>query len=145
MVRWGDVPPIFKASLPLPISLQHQWSLLFGQDHDVTGGVGLGERRLLHPAPQARLWRSPSSAKAAAPTAQPGPLGKSTVVLIYVGMWLMKTGTRPSVAITKSSVIVKKEQCCLRAQLPFASIFYPWLKVFLKFQEVSEARGTGFS
>lgn len=42
MVTWGDVLPISKATLPFPISVWHQWSLLLGQGHDVTVGSGAG-------------------------------------------------------------------------------------------------------
>lgn len=42
-----------------------------------------------------------------------------------------------------SSVIVKKEQGCLRAQLPFASFFIFWLKIPPKFQESQSHKPEG--
>lgn len=91
------------------------------------------------------LSQSCSSHSTACPPPPTPAASKSTVALIYVGMWLLKTGARPNVAVTKSSVIVKKEQAAYVPAALCQHFFFSWLNIFLKFQEVSEAHGMGFS
>lgn len=140
MVTWGDVLPISKATLPFPISVWHQWSLLLGQGHDVTVGSGAGGEvapaactvvqtqglPLLSQSCSSHSTACPPPCSPPPPPPTPAPAAsKSTVALIYVGMWLLKTGTRPNVAVTKSSVIVKKEQAAYVPAALCQHFFFP--------------------
>lgn len=145
-MRWGDSVPTCPHLPPAPA-----WSAFCAaaEGHRAVGAVL--RDAFYSPRPASRGL--PSSPETAAPTAQHGPPGKSTVAVINIGMWLgMRTAQGQVLLLQMSSVTVKKSRAACVPSCPLPACCFVCVFFFLAQNppdvprsSFSEAQEAGFS